>query len=110
MNDSKNEENHRYYMGQAFINLYPNVNYKEIENIIKSLKLKNSCGYDITHYFKNKFAIYNFNDKLYMQSNVKGRSDIWDVSNFRPISLLTSFSKIFETIILSRVGCMSCDK
>jgi hypothetical protein len=28
--------------------------------------------------------------------------DIWDVTNFRPISFLTSFSKIFETIIYKR--------
>jgi hypothetical protein len=42
--DLKNKENHIYYMGQAFINSYPNINCncstnKEIENIIKSLKL-----------------------------------------------------------------------
>jgi hypothetical protein len=41
MNGLKNEENCMYYMDQAFINSYPNINYKcstnkEIENIIKS--------------------------------------------------------------------------
>jgi hypothetical protein len=44
-NDLKNEENYIYLMGQAFINSYPKINCncstnKEIENIIKSLKLK----------------------------------------------------------------------
>jgi hypothetical protein len=50
-NNLKNEENYTYFMGQAFINVYPNINCncsanKDIKNIIKSLKLKNSYGYD----------------------------------------------------------------
>jgi hypothetical protein len=47
----KNEENYTYFMGQTFINLYPNINCscstnKEIENIIRYLKLKNLYRYD----------------------------------------------------------------
>jgi fructose-1,6-bisphosphatase/inositol monophosphatase family enzyme len=32
-----------------------------------------------------------------------------DPSNYRPVSLLTSFSKIFERIILSRLNQHVCD-
>jgi hypothetical protein len=50
-NDINNVENYIYFMNQAFTNPYPNMNCKcsmnkEIEKIIKSLKLKNSYGYD----------------------------------------------------------------
>jgi hypothetical protein len=51
VNDSKNVANYAEFMGQAFINKCQPINYncstrEEIENIIKSLKLKNSNGYD----------------------------------------------------------------
>jgi DNA-directed RNA polymerase specialized sigma subunit len=50
-NDINNDKNHIYLMNQAFTNPYPKMNCKcstnkEIEQIIKSLKLKNLCGYD----------------------------------------------------------------
>jgi hypothetical protein len=44
-----------------------------------------------------------FPDRLkYVIKPLCNNGDIWDVSNFRPISLLTTFSKIFETIIYTR--------
>jgi hypothetical protein len=116
-NDINNEENHIYFMNQAFTNPYPNMNCscstsKEIEKI-KSLMSKNSYGYDISYDFKNKFAIYInyicnkmlrggvFPDRL-KYALIKQLHKNGDVTNYRPISLLTSFSKIFETIIYSR--------
>jgi hypothetical protein len=51
VNDSKNVTNYTEFMGQAFIDKCQPINYncstrEEIENIRKSLKLKNSYGYD----------------------------------------------------------------
>jgi hypothetical protein len=50
-NNNNNNINPIYYLSRAFSNSFPNINFKfsttkEIENIIKSLKLKNSHGYD----------------------------------------------------------------
>jgi hypothetical protein len=49
--NNNNNNNTIYYLSHAFNNLFPNVNLKftttkEIENIIKSLKPKNTHGYD----------------------------------------------------------------
>jgi hypothetical protein len=110
-------------MGQAFINSYPNINCncstnKEIENIIKSLKLKNLYGYgEISpiilkisspfiispiNYICNKMlrgGVFPDRLKYVIIKPLYKNGDIYDVSNYRPISLLTSFTKIFETII-----------
>jgi Notch-like protein len=94
----------------------------EIETIIKTLKSKNSYGYDeistellkITapfisrplNYICNKVITkgifpdrlnYSIIKSLYKKGNKK------DVSNYRPISLLTSFSKILEKVIPIRL-------
>ena len=126
MNDQKNEVNFMHYMNQDFINSYPNINYncstiKEIENIIKSLKPKNSCGYDEIssiilklcspfiispiNYICNKMlrgGVFPDRLKYAIINPLYKNGDTWDVTNYRPISLLTSFSKIFETIIYTR--------
>jgi len=94
----------------------------EIENIVKTLKPKNSYGYNeistkllkITasfislplNYTCNKVLTKGiFPDRLkcsiikplYKKGNKR------NVSNYRPISLLTSFSKIFEKVIQTRL-------
>jgi len=94
----------------------------EIENIIKPLKSKNLCGYDevsakllkITapfissplNYICNKVITkgifpdrlkYSAIKPLYKKGNKK------DVSNYKPISLLTSFSKILEKVLQIRL-------
>ena len=91
---------------------------KEIEQIIKSLKTNNSCGYnDIstkilkiicpfisspTNYISNKMMFcYLFPDRLkYTIINPLHRNDErCGVSNYRPVSILTSFSKVFEIVM-----------
>jgi hypothetical protein len=51
LNNNNNNNNPIYYLPHAFNNSFPNINLKftttkEIVNIIKSLKPKNSHGYD----------------------------------------------------------------
>ena len=104
-----------------WIHLTP-VTANEIKNIIKSLKLKNSHGYDeilprilkISLPFIISPLIYLCNKA--MSSGIfptwlkfsqvvpifkKGDKD--KLTNYRPISLLTSFSKIFEKVIYKRL-------
>ena len=94
----------------------------EIENIIKALKPKNSYGYNeistkllkLTspfissplNFICNKVIIkgifpdrlkYSIIKPLYKNGNKK------DVSNYRPISLANSFSKILEKVIQTRL-------
>jgi hypothetical protein len=94
----------------------------EIENIIKTLKSKNSYGFNeisttllnITASFISSPLTYICNKvitkgifpdrlkysaikPLYKKGNKK------DVSNYKPISLLTSFSKILEKVIQIRL-------
>ena len=108
-------------MNQAFTNPYPNMNCKcstnkEIEQIIKSLKLKNLCGYDEISpmILKISSPINYICNKMLRGGSISGlkyalikplhkNGDICDVSNYRPISLVTSFSKIFETIMYCRI-------
>jgi hypothetical protein len=110
-------------MGQAFVNSYPNINCncstnKEIENIIKYLKLKNLYGYDDIspmilkisspfiispiNYICNKMlrgGVFPDRLKYAIIKPLYKNGDTCEVSNYRPVSLLTSFSKIFETKI-----------
>jgi len=101
---------------------FKNTSPKEIEKIINSLKIKESSGYDevstkilkISAPFISSPLSYIFNKsmlsgtfptrlkyavvKLLLK---KGGKDT--VANYRPISLLTSFSKVFEQIIYDRL-------
>jgi hypothetical protein len=96
---------------------------KEIENIIKSLKSKNSCGYDdisvkilkvslpfITaplNYICNRSILSVSFPSCLKYSVVKPlfkKGDKKDIKNYKPISLLTSFSKIFEKVIYIRLS------
>jgi hypothetical protein len=93
-----------------------------ISKIIKSLKNKSSCGYDeiplnilkISVPFIKSPLIYIINKSItigifpehlkYSQINPVFKSgDKADMCNYRPIALLTSFSKIFEKIIYKRL-------
>jgi hypothetical protein len=96
---------------------------KETENIIKSLKSKNSRGYDeisvkilkvsspfITaplNYICNRSILSGSFPTHFKYSVVKPlfkKGDKKDIKNYRPISLLTSFSKIFEKVIYTRLS------
>jgi hypothetical protein len=95
---------------------------KEIENIIRSLKSSNSCGYNevplkllksfsylissLLNYICSRTLFTGvFPDKLKYATIrplfKKGNKD--DKSNYRPISILTSFSKIFEKVLKTRL-------
>jgi hypothetical protein len=65
-----------------------NITTTEIEKIMKCLKPSNSHGYD--EISTKILPLFKKGDKS-------------DISNYRLISLLTSFSKIFEKIIYERL-------
>jgi Notch-like protein len=99
---------------------FNNASTKKIERIIKSLKLKNSYGYDeisakilnvsapfisSLNYICNKSIISGTFPTCLKYSIVKPlfkKGDKENMTNYRPISLLTSFSKVFEKILYER--------
>jgi hypothetical protein len=107
-------------MEQAFNKPYPSMEWKcttteETERIIKSLKTKNSYGYDEIfkkilkincpfisspiNYTCNKMLFWGvFLDRL-KYATIKPlhkNEDRCETSNYRPVSLLTSFSKYLK--------------
>ena len=95
---------------------------EEIKQIIKSLKTKNSYGYDEIstkilkircpfisspiNYICNKMMFWGvFPDRLKYAiiKPLHKNEDRCEVSNSRPVPLLTSFSKIFEMVIQRRI-------
>jgi hypothetical protein len=111
------------YLYRVFNNPFPNITFdrtttREIEKIMKSLKCKNSSGYDgisvkilklcssfiaapLNYIFNRSILSGSFPTRL-KYSIIKPllkKGDNKDVKNYRPISLLTSFSKIFEKLI-----------
>jgi hypothetical protein len=91
------------------------VSSKEVEKIIKSLKTKNSSGYDgistkllkISSCFISSPLIYICNKSLSsgifpdrlkyaMVKPLFKKGDRANISNYRPISLLSSFAKVIE--------------
>jgi hypothetical protein len=114
-------------MEQAFNKSYPNMECKcttkkEIEQIIKSLKTKTHFGYDEIstkilkvscpfisspkNYICNKiFFWFVFPDRIkYAIIRLLHKTDdSFEVSNYRHVSLLTSFSKMFETVMQRRI-------
>jgi len=98
------------------------VSSKEIEDITKSLKIENSHGYDgITtkmlklsmHYISSpptyicnrmlSSGIFPTRLKFAEVKPIFKEGDKNDTFNYRPVSLLTSFSKIFERVIYNRL-------
>jgi len=102
---------------------FPRINWQyastyEIEKIIKSLKSKNTSGYDKISNCIIKLSSPFIISPLTHISNAALNSDIFpdrlkyaivkpiykkgqkqDISNYRPVSLLTSFTKVFERLI-----------
>ena len=112
---------------QSFKNPFPDILLKfvsprEIENIIKSLKPKNSSGYDgistklikvfspfisspLAHICNKSLSSGIFPDRL-KYAIVKPlfkKGDKSKISNYRPISILSSFSKIHERVMYNQL-------
>jgi len=128
--NSKAKLTNSTYICDSSVNIsksYPNMKYKyvstqEIEKMIKSLKSKTAYGYDGVSTRILKWSapyisaplIYIFNKALEKGVyptrlkystivSIYKMGDRLNMSNFRPISLLLSFSKILEMIIYSRI-------
>jgi hypothetical protein len=110
------------YLVQSFKNHFPNftvksVSTKEIENIIKSFKLKSSSGYDE---ISNKFLkisspfISSPSTHICNKSLTSGifpdhitplfkKGEKHEISNYRPIYILSSFSKVLEKVMYNQL-------
>ena len=101
---------------------FKHVSPKEIENVAKSLKAKDSHGYDeiptkvikqsisyisspLAHICNLMLSSGTFPTRLKFAEIIPlyKKGERMDISNYRPISILPSFSKIFEKIILRRL-------
>ena len=102
--------------------IWHNTSTQELDKIIRSLKNKDCSGYDEIStrilklsapyilfqltYICNKImntGIYSDRLKYAIVKPIFKRGDEWDISNYRPISLLTSFSKVVEKLIYVRL-------
>jgi hypothetical protein len=115
------------YLFTNFNNTFSRINWKyattyEINKILVSLKTKNSYGYDeiplkilklsdpfiispLTYICNISLSSGVFPERLKhaLIKPVYKKGDKLLTTNYRPISLLTSFSKIFEKLINSRL-------
>ena len=125
--ESQEDISHSSYLINNFNNAFPNIIWKyaltyEISKIVESLNSKNSCGYNeipvkivklsapfiispLTYTCNKSFSTGTFPDRLkyalIQPVHKKGNNHL--ITNYRPISLLTSFSKIFEKLIFKRL-------
>jgi hypothetical protein len=95
----------------------------EIKNIIHSLKAKNSSGYDgitskilkvcaslisypLTHICNHSLLTGIFPNRLKVSivRPLYKKGDKTNMSNYRPISLLTTFSKVLEKVMYNRLS------
>jgi predicted nucleic acid-binding protein len=118
-----NSNYHKHKLKLKYENIiFQNTTTGEIETIIKSLPLKGSSGYDevstrilqisgtfisspLCNIINKSLSSGIFPDRLkyLIVIPVHKKGDKNNVSNYRPISLLTAFPKIFEKVIYKRV-------
>ena len=115
------------YLFKYYKNPFTKINWQyastnKIDKIIKSLKPKNTYGYDkisnciiklsspyiispLTHICSAALSSGVFPDRLKyaIVKPIFKKGNKQDISNYRPISLLTSFSKVFEKLIYNRL-------
>jgi hypothetical protein len=115
-------KNPNYYLLNLFHKPFPGIKFKntstkEIENIINSLQIKESTCYDeistkilkMSAPFINSPLSYICNKSMLsgtFPTRLKPllkKGDKGKVANYRPIFLLTSFSKLFEKVIYDRL-------
>jgi len=112
-----------HHLLRSFSCTFPNfklvpLSTKKVRNIIKSLNTKNSHGYDgistkllklsspfilspLTYICNKSLSLGIFPDRL-KYSEIKPlfkKGDKQNISNYRPISILTSFSKVLEKAV-----------
>jgi len=116
-----------HYLMQSFKNPFPNINLKSIstkviENIIKSLKPKNSSGYNgistrlvkiSSPFISSPLAqicnrslssgIFPEHLKYAVVKPLFKKGDKSKISNYRPISILSSFSKVLEKVTYNQL-------
>jgi hypothetical protein len=111
-----------HYLLQSFKTPFPNINLKflsskEVENIIKSLKTKNSAGYDeistrllkisspLTHICNKSISFGIFPDclKYAVVKPLFKKGNRSSISNYRPTSMLSSFSKVIEKVMYNQL-------
>jgi hypothetical protein len=115
------------YLSHIYKTTFPCIKYsyastKEIENVIKNFKTTNSYGYNevrvkilknfsyfivspLTYIINRSLTAGMFPNRLKF-SEIKPiykKGDKNSISNFRRISLLTSFSEIFEKVVYKRL-------
>jgi len=115
------------YLTNNFRRPFPKISWQyastyEIEKINKSLRTKNTCGYDeISNHIIKLTAPFIIAPLTYIYNAVLGtgvfpdrlkyavvkpifiKGNKQEISNYRPISLLTSFAKIIEKLIYARL-------
>lgn len=112
----KKRMSHSFYLSHT--------NETEIKEVIEDLKNKKAPGYDnikaetlkqIAHYIAEPLSfLMNLiidtgeipsNFKISVVKPIYKKGDKLTTTNYRPISLITSFAKIFEKVIKQRVWC-----
>ncbi|PNF34410.1 hypothetical protein B7P43_G13946 [Cryptotermes secundus] len=125
--DTDNGNSYKHYLSLTVKGPFPKIIFikittNEIENVLSSLRSKNSSGYDeisvktlkISAPYISSSLCYKFNKavlaskfplcmKYPIVTPIYKKGDKKKCANYIPISLLTSFSKVFEKIIFRRL-------